>query len=495
MTKKISLFLVLVLSVLTFGMLGSRHSVEAVVQKDESVTVTLHKLLFDFDKMPEEILNDGHINPAYGDYETLNGAEFEVYDVTEELLGHLANGLTTEEAQMELANLELSSRTPLETKVTAGEGTAEFSLPVSEGNTAYLFHESNLPAGIRERAANMVLILSYADANGIPMRAIHLYPKNESERISVEKEVMDDISYEIGEPIPYEIRTRVPQNPQDYEVFRIMDVADPVLLFDAESLTVTIGGTQVDDVYDLEANANGFALNFDLALLEVFSHQEIVVNYEMSLSEAAIPDVDYFNEVTVEYDNHVSIDQNLVRTGGYRFVKVDLRDEETTLAGAHFVVRNQENDYLVIGNGQYIWDSNRDNATVWISDAEGSFEIIGLRYGQYALEEIRAPEGYVLSNTAIPFNVRNGTYNPRAIMNIVNQPIRPTLPDTGGEPTPSEPVTPERPRLPVTRGEERPRLPRTGEMNPFILSVVGILFILGALIILLSERNKRRNNK
>ena len=471
------------LSVLTFGLIGSRQTVEAVVPDDDAVTVTLHKLLFDFDKMPDSILNDGQIIED-DDYAKLNGVTFEVYDVTEDLMTHLSDGLTIEEAQMELANLELSTRTPLGSRVTAGEGTAEFSLPADDGNTAYLFHESDVPAGITERAANLVLILPYRDANDQPLTSIHLYPKNESERIPVEKEITGEVSYEIGEPIAYEITTRVPQNPQDYDVFRIRDAADSVLLFDADSLTVTIGGTLVDDVYVLEADSNGFILNFDLSILQAFRNQELVVNYEMSLNEAAIPDVNYFNEVTVEYDNLVSIDQNLVRTGGYRFVKVHLRDETMTLADAHFVLRNEAGNYLNLENEIHTWVANSKNATRFVSGADGLFEVVGLKYGRYYLEEVKAPDGYILSDTAIPFDVMNGTYTPRAAMNIVNQPIRPTLPDTGGKPAPAAPVTP-----------ERPRLPRTGEMNTMILSVVGVLFIVGAVIILVSEKKKRRNNK
>lgn len=366
MTKKRSLFLLLILSVVTFGLLGSGQSVEANAQTDESVTVILHKLRFDFDKMPEEWLNDGHQNPAFDDYDTLNGAAFEVYDVTEELIGHLSDGLSTEEAQAALAQLDVSTKTPLASKVTAGAGTAEFVLPAHLENTAYLFHESQVPAGIKERAVNLVLILPAVGLEGQPLSTIHLYPKNESERIPVDKEVASDLSFEIGEPIAYEIMTRVPQNPQDYDLFKITDAADAVLLFDADSLTVTIGGVQVTEMYALKAHANGFVLTFDLNLLQAYRNQELLVNYEMALSEAAIPDVNYFNEVTVEYDNRVSIDQNLVRTGGYRFLKVDLRNEEKTLKDARFVLKNALNQYLVKTNGQYTWGSNRDLATVWV---------------------------------------------------------------------------------------------------------------------------------
>lgn len=460
---------------------------------DEDVTFILHKVLFDFDKMPEEMLNDGYWNSNFANYETLNGAKFEVYDVTDEFNGHISKGLSTEDAQETLAITDISAETPLKTGTTSGAGTVEFTLPSStEKNTVYLFHESNVPAGIKERATNLVVVLPYLGKDGNALSPIHLYPKNETERILIEKEVLGDVSYEIGEPIAYEIRTRTPKNPQDYTTFRIRDEADSVLLFNAESLVVTIGNTEVDELYTLDPNTNGFTLNFDVNQLDDFRDQEIIVRYEMTLSPEAMPDVNYFNEASVQYDNQSSIDRDLVRTGGYRFIKVDLRDENTTLADARFILRNESGNYLMLENGNYSWIENSENATQLVSGEDGLFEITGLRYGRYYLEEIEAPEGYVLSDTEIPFDVMNGTFSLRAAMNVVNQPDRPRLPITGGDVP-----TPERPRLPITRGEEpaRPRLPITGEMNTIIFGVIGVAFIVLALVILNSRKREEREGR
>lgn len=505
MTKRIMLLLILMLSIVSFGTITMNHA-EAAIGDD--TTFILHKLLFDFDKMPAEMLNDGYENPAYADYQTLPGAEFEVYDVTAEFASRVAEGLETSDIQAELATLDLAGRTRVTSGTTNNNGEVTFTLPSNNGVTAYLFHESSVPNGVKERAANMVVILPYVDDEGEMLSRIHLYPKNESENLPFEKEVIGDVSYGIGERITYEIRTKVPKNPQDYDLFRISDSADDVLQFYPDSLELRIGDDILspNGVFEIEPSANGFIIEFNPELLVDYRDEEIVIRYEMALSEEAIADVNYLNEGKLEYDNNILIDRDIVRTGGYHFVKVDIRDDERTLADAHFVLRNSANNYLVRENGLDTWVANKDEATVFISDAEGLILISGLRYGRYYLEEIKAPFRYVLSETPVAFDVTNGTYSPRAMMNIVNQPERPRLPITGGDPPPATPAVPgtpipapERPRLPFTRGEEpvdeRPRLPRTGENTNIILGIMGVMFIASALVILSKENEKRGKEK
>lgn len=494
MTKKISIFLMLFLSMASFGALNS-NTAEAAIGED--TTIILHKLLFDFDKMPESITNNGNENPAYDDYVTLPGAEFEVYDVTSEFINHAEEGLATSDIQRELALVDVTDRTPITSGTTNMNGEVRFTLPSNDGVTAYLFHESRVPNGIRERTANMVVILPFFNKENELLSTIHLYPKNESETIPFEKDLMGEISYGIGERILFEIRSKVPKNPQDYEIFRISDLADDELQFYPDSLEVIIGDAVISpgEVYSLETLANGFRLDFNPEYLMEYRDENILVRYEMALSEDAIPDTNYLNEGVLEYDNHLLIDREIVRTGGYHFVKVDIRDETRTLADAHFVLKNSDNNYLVNADGIYRWVANKDEATVFISDADGLIQVRGLKYGRYFLEEIKAPLRYVLSTTPIAFDVMNGTYNLNAAMNIVNQPERPRLPITGGTPTPSTPVTPSRPRLPVTRGEEpveRPRLPRTGETVNRLIMGAGVLFITMAVIIQINEHGKRR---
>lgn len=57
---------------------------------------------------------------------------------------------------------------------------------------------------------------------------------------------------------------------------------------------------------------------------------------------------------------------------------------------------------------QYEWIDNKDEAIHIKSNDNGQFEINGLAYGNYELEEIKAPAGYAKLSGTIPFTVQKG---------------------------------------------------------------------------------------
>lgn len=86
--------------------------------------------------------------------------------------------------------------------------------------------------------------------------------------------------------------------------------------------------------------------------------------------------------------------------------------EEGTEAKALVAERQKAYNEAFIANANSYTLSNTvvDNALVLKSDAEGRFEVTGLAYGDYALEEKTAPEGYAKLNSEITFTVANGSY-------------------------------------------------------------------------------------
>lgn len=146
--------------------------------------------------------------------------------------------------------------------------------------------------------------------------------------------------------------------------------------------------------------------------------------------------------------------------GGKRFVKTD--QEGNRLAGAEFYVKNAKDEYLVatkkdtqavatakkaledavtaynaldadkqteeerakVTKAQenynkvfkenataYTWGKKDDtNVVVLTSDGQGKFEITGLEYGDYKLEEKTAPKGFAKLNGTIDFKVKKGSY-------------------------------------------------------------------------------------
>ncbi|MDQ8341522.1 SpaA isopeptide-forming pilin-related protein, partial [Enterococcus faecium] len=78
-----------------------------------------------------------------------------------------------------------------------------------------------------------------------------------------------------------------------------------------------------------------------------------------------------------------------VVTGGKRFVKVDGDvTSDQTLAGAEFVVRDQDSDtakYLSIdpSTKAVSWVSAKESATVFTTTSNGLIDVTGLKYGTY----------------------------------------------------------------------------------------------------------------
>ena len=204
---------------------------------------------------------------------------------------------------------------------------------------------------------------------------------------------------------------------------------------------------------------------------------------------------------TVEVTNHKSNNpkplnptEPKVVLGGKKFVKTNNKenDELKRLAGAEFYVKNAEGKYLVAAKKDakavtdakkaldeavkaynaldadkqteeekakvttaqeaynkafkenataYTWEADTKNAVVLTSDGEGKFEISGLEYGSYKLEEKTAPKGYAKLSGDVKFDVKKGSYsagdidykpesNAKDALKVINKKV--TIPETGG---------------------------------------------------------------
>ena len=90
----------------------------------------------------------------------------------------------------------------------------------------------------------------------------------------------------------------------------------------------------------------------------------------------------------------------------------------------------------------YTWGNKDDaNVVVLTSDGQGRFEISGLEYGTYYLEEKEAPKGYAKLSGDVKFDVEKGSYstgdikynsesNAKDALQIKNKKV--TIPETGG---------------------------------------------------------------
>ena len=226
-----------------------------------------------------------------------------------------------------------------------------------------------------------------------------------------------------------------------------------------------------------------------------------------------------------------------VVTGGKRFVKTD--QDGNRLAGAEFYVKNSEGKYLVaktikeqqeadidlkdkkealdaavkayndlsaddqkgdkgtkaktaINDAQdaynkafkaaaqsYKWEDKKDNALVLVSDGEGRFEITGLAYGDYKLEEKTPPEGFAKLNGDIDFKVAKGSYTDAA----------------GYEEGKTAPTHIEYNKGDNTvKGQEvvnkKVSIPQTGGMGTVLFTIVGISLMAGAVVAMKRNREE-----
>ncbi|HFI0150732.1 TPA: SpaH/EbpB family LPXTG-anchored major pilin [Streptococcus suis] len=178
-------------------------------------------------------------------------------------------------------------------------------------------------------------------------------------------------------------------------------------------------------------------------------------------------------------------DQPKVITYGKRFIKTDDKEADAgdieKLTGAEFLVKNADGDYLALkasdtkerevqkyteaeqayltalktGNGetekvardaayealnmQWEWvaEAEKAKAFTFISSKDGKFEVKGLKAGRYELVETKAPEGYALPSSTIPFEVGENTWKDTTPQKSIEEHTqirnkKVTIPQTGG---------------------------------------------------------------
>lgn len=478
---------------------------QAQAAEADSVNIILHKIVFPNGEMPDDLLNTGDTNGEHAsllqEYRGLNDVTFEAYDVSAKFYELRAKGQSVTDAQAALSALSADELgTPVATQITSelnGEdGTASFSLPskVGDKDAVYLFHEAAAPDIIKEKSHDLVVVLPVENSAGENLSTIHLYPKNEEvvhEEPGFEKTVTGkQESYTFGDIIPFAINVEIPKDILDYKKFVINDTADPSLVFQADSLKVSESGQAIPAIYELTASEHGFSINFtDIKALGKFAGKELTISYDMMLVATDPEGSSFANEAVLDTDHETITKEVTVNTGGHHFVKVDLKDTQTTLAGAKFRVIDEKGQFLAKTAEGYTWTTDKnDPALVTLtSSKDGSFAINGLAYGKYALTEIKAPAGYELSKTPVAFTVTKDSYTAGAtgVLQVVNlktpEPAEPVVP-----------VTPEKPEAPKPGPVDKvidKVFPKTGEAKNRMLVIIGAILI--AVVAVVWWQNKK----
>lgn len=285
-----------------------------------------------------------------------------------------------------------------------------------------------------------------------------------NDTIIVDKTITDS-DHNIGEEIDYSINFKIPMGIQDkvtvnneevyrYHTVTLTDTHSPFLTFvnDADKFSLTNDDVAIpQNEYTVEPAANGLGFVVTLsneAIRRLTPEKQLKFNYKMFLNKGATPDNGFENKAEVvvkgETDELKGDDKEKVYTGGKRFEKID-GDNGRPIQGAEFVVRNgtgSDAKYLRIDETtkKVTWvdtlkdpaDDNKDLATVFTSDDKAIFEVTGLEYGDYYLQEIKAPDKYIELTDLIEFTIEENSYSTdKDVMKVPNK-HKGTLPSTGG---------------------------------------------------------------
>lgn len=265
--------------------------------------------------------------------------------------------------------------------------------------------------------------------------------------------VADDTTVEAGQKVTYTITTTVPNDIERYTTFTLVDEYDArlALISSSEQIkeSMKISDETITDVTAVvDTTGNPFTINLMPKQLANYKGKTISFTVEMKV-KGSTNLTPLENKVTLENDFYDKETTETVTTGGYIFQKVDSVDK-SALANAKFVITKKVDattHYLVLNNeeGKEVsgnqaaddlnvsWTTTKDKATILVSDQNGAFGVYGLAKGEYQLQEIVAPEGYVLLKDALHFTVISGTneFKELEAMEVTNK-QRGVLPSTGG---------------------------------------------------------------
>lgn len=82
-------------------------------------------------------------------------------------------------------------------------------------------------------------------------------------------------------------------------------------------------------------------------------------------------------------------------------------DGETKLPGAEFIIRNGEGKYVTADGINFVSFTDKDNATKLTTGSDGTFTLEYLPLGEYVLEEVKAPDGYLTISDPKIFTIKN----------------------------------------------------------------------------------------
>ncbi|NYI25075.1 SpaA isopeptide-forming pilin-related protein [Aeriscardovia aeriphila] len=239
----------------------------------------------------------------------------------------------------------------------------------------------------------------------------------------------------IGDTADFKLTFTVP-NPKSQATFKVIDTYK--LLGDPTEMAITVDGSDVsseltvtqgtgtftvqpkDTTFSGEPekptitghmNEDGTKIASASDFVTKYAGKVVTITYKQAVLKATGTDKvadNSFTKTVYDYDGNgtPTKDDGGETSKVYNYTialkKVDLNGN--ALQGAKFVVK-QGDDYLKQDSTTKAWSkaSSKEDATQFTTaGTEGELSISGLDYGTYSLEEVAAPEGYMLSPMGVP---------------------------------------------------------------------------------------------
>lgn len=453
------------LAVLGLGMqLLAAVSVQAAANyqedKPSEVTVKLHKYKTTSDLTGKTFKNSdfGDLSTdslksalGLGDSDNLEPAanvQFEYFKVNED---------DRVDSLSKLSVAELEKKYTENGKITTNsDGLA--TVTVQEENFGrYYFVELTKTDSSFETAPFLIDVPSYVSGKGYT-KEMNVYPKNKVTTPTPGKDVErlgnNDCSVDVGSRVKWFLKGTIPADIAGYKTYEFEDRLDSALTYD-ESFTpvVRIGSkslTAGTDYTVIVPKASEKTLKVALSkegmkkasaayqaagqspsaeeIKDIAKNSDdnpfVEVEFQTVVNHNAYMGQEIPNKTTLNFDNGGKLtgkpesDIPEVHTGGLRFVKKDALTGKK-LAGAVFELYQADGVTPVTWTQEMIERNKKTNANSkfldqevgkivkMVSNDDGAFEILGLKYGEsgqkndvaesnYVVKEVKAPEGYSL---------------------------------------------------------------------------------------------------
>lgn len=282
----------------------------------------------------------------------------------------------------------------------------------------YLVFPEGGSTGDGNRGTDAILVNVPRDGENTAATIKSTFPTVDKKVSNNENDYQDNTTAQVGDTVYFKLTAKVPDM-TDYTTYKFIfhDTLSNGLAYDAGSVKVTIGGTEVTKGTDYtvtEPTEESKELTVTFADLTkvtgATAGKDIVVTYTAKITKDAVTTNPATNKVYLEYSNNPGTDgtgksnpdESKVYTYDIEIHKFHTEDiDANRLANATFKLTTDANGDNVVKlvnetvvNTYHVQGDGETGADTVTTDATGKITIKGLKAGTYYLHETIAPTSY-----------------------------------------------------------------------------------------------------